>query len=103
MLTRHRVNDRHARSQMGEVSTALTVPCTAIFSRSNGVVAWQNCREPSGTVSDNIEVWGSHCGLAFNASVPYAVADRLAMPERDWAPFDHHWYCSALYPPAGVA
>lgn len=103
MLTRHRVDDRHARSQMGEVSAALTVPSTAIFSKSDGVVAWQNCREPRGTVSDNIEVWGSHCGLVFNASVLYAVADRLAMPEKDWAPFDHHGYCSALYPPAGVA
>jgi hypothetical protein len=33
-------------------------------------------------------VYGSHTGLGFNPLVLYAVADRLALPEDAWAPFD---------------
>ena len=40
------------------------VPTTAIYSKSDGVVAWQNCRYASerGSVED-IEVLGSHIGM----------------------------------------
>ena len=38
-------------------------------------------------MSENIEVLSSHCGLGHNASVVYAVSDRLAQPEGGWRPF----------------
>lgn len=64
------------------------VPCTAIFSKSDGVTAWRGCREHPGPHTDNIEIFGSHVGLAFNPAVLYAVADRLAQPEGGWGKFD---------------
>jgi len=42
--------------------SAPPVPCTAIFSRSDGIVAWQGCMEREGRAAENIEVEGSHCG-----------------------------------------
>lgn len=64
------------------------VPCTAIYSKTDGVAVWQVCSEEPGPDTDNIEVFGSHSGLGFNPLVLYAVADRLALPEDAWAPFE---------------
>ena len=64
------------------------IPTTAIFSKGDGVAAWQTCVEKASPLTDNIEVYGSHCGLGVNPAVHFAVADRLALPEREWQPFD---------------
>lgn len=64
------------------------VPCTAIYTRTDGVVPWETCRELDTPTTDNIEVPGSHVGLGFNALVLYAVADRLAQREGAWRPFE---------------
>jgi pimeloyl-ACP methyl ester carboxylesterase len=74
------------------------VPSTAIYSRTDGIVAWQGCREQESATTDNIEVEGSHCGLGHNPVVLYAVADRLALPEGEWGPFDRSGLRSVLYP-----
>jgi pimeloyl-ACP methyl ester carboxylesterase len=52
---------------------------TSIYSRSDGVVAWQTCRhdKPSKLVHD-IEVDSSHIGMGWNREVLDAVAERLA-------------------------
>jgi pimeloyl-ACP methyl ester carboxylesterase len=73
------------------------VPCTAIYSRTDGVAVWQVCSEEPGPDTDNIEVIGSHTGLGFNPFVLYAVADRLALPEDGWAPFDRGGMMSLFY------
>jgi hypothetical protein len=58
--------------------TAPPVPTTAIYSRTDGVVAWQACiQEGPGEHVENIEVQGSHCGLGWNAQVLEILADRL--------------------------
>ena len=36
---------------------------------------------------DHIEVRGAHIGLGHNASAVWAVADRLAQRDGEWAPF----------------
>ncbi len=63
------------------------VPSTAIYSRTDGVTAWQCCVERPGPHSESIEVAGSHCGLGWNPLVYLAIADRLAQPEGRWRPF----------------
>ena len=54
---------------------------TSIYSRSDGVVAWQTCRHDkvSHLVHD-IEVDSSHIGMGWNRDVLTAVADRLSQP-----------------------
>jgi len=55
------------------------VPCTAIYTRSDGIVAWPCCREPEAANTDNVEVRGSHLGLVYNPSAIRAIAQRLAI------------------------
>jgi hypothetical protein len=64
------------------------VPTTSIFSRSDGIVAWQCSLEQDGPQAENIEIEGSHCGLGHNPAALYAIADRLAQPEGKWRRFD---------------
>jgi hypothetical protein len=80
-----KAEDWPGREQM---KTPPPVPATAIFSRTDGVVAWQGCLEHEGPHAENIEVEGSHCGLGHNPSVLYAIADRLAQRAGHWKPFD---------------
>jgi len=79
------------------------VPSTSIFSRSDGIVSWKSCIEPETPITDNIEVYASHCGLGVNPFVFFAIADRLALPENEWTPFNRKaapWR-RAAYPTSG--
>ena len=70
--------------------TAPDVPTTSIFSRSDGVVAWQTCTHDG--VSDrieDIEVRGSHIGMGWNPTVLKVIADRLAQRPGSWRPYAH--------------
>jgi len=73
------------------------VPSTAIYTRSDGIVAWQGCLEREGPTSENIEVEGSHCGLGHNPLALYAIADRLSQPEGEWRPFDRSGMRAMVY------
>jgi len=64
------------------------VPTTSIFSRTDGVVAWQCSVERETATTENIEVEASHIGLGAHPAVIYAIADRLAQPEGAWRKFD---------------
>ena len=54
------------------------VPCTAIYSKSDGVVAWQCSLEEEAPNTENVEVFSSHFGLGVNPQVLKVIADRLA-------------------------
>jgi pimeloyl-ACP methyl ester carboxylesterase len=55
------------------------VPTASIYSRNDGVVAWQSCQhERSLAHVDDVEVAGSHLGMGWNPEVLQAVAERLA-------------------------
>ena len=64
------------------------VPTTSIYSRTDGVVAWQCCIEKEGPRTENIEVEASHLGMGLHPAAWYAIADRLAQPPGKWRPFD---------------
>ena len=36
---------------------------------------------------ENVEVYGSHCGLGHNPAVLHVLADRLAQGDQSWRPF----------------
>jgi pimeloyl-ACP methyl ester carboxylesterase len=65
----------------------LPVPATSIYSRLDGVVAWQACLDEVSERAENIEVYASHLGMAHHPTVLWAVADRLAQGAGAWAPF----------------
>jgi len=86
-LTSEHITGRRAELAMN-IAEAPPVPSTAIYSKTDGVAAWQTCLEIESDKTDNIEVVGSHCGLGFNPLVLYAIADRLAQSEGAWEHFN---------------
>jgi pimeloyl-ACP methyl ester carboxylesterase len=100
-ITGQNIDDPAVHEQLRESHEVPPVPSTAIFSKYDGVVAWQNSREPKSHHTDNIEVRGSHCGLGVNASVLWAVADRLAQADGQWRPFDRSGLKALVYPSSG--
>lgn len=76
----------------------LPVPATSIYSRTDGIVRWPLCIDDVGPGRENIEVFGSHTGLAVNPAVLYAIAHRLRVPEDDWQPFSAPGVLRPWYP-----
>ncbi len=81
---RHRPENDPRRALLGE---PIPVPATAIYSKTDGIAAWQSCVEPTGPLSENIEVESSHLGIGHHPVVLLTIADRLAQPEGAWQPF----------------
>ena len=58
------------------------VPTTSIFSRSDGIVAWQACiQDGERGHTENIEIDGSHVGMPWNPEVLSIIANRLRRPK----------------------
>ncbi|MBS0449170.1 MAG: alpha/beta hydrolase [Proteobacteria bacterium] len=78
----------HDPARLAQIRRPPPVPTTSIYSRTDGVVAWQCSLNPPGPRAENIEVQASHVGMGMNPLVLYAIADRLAQPAAAWKPFD---------------
>lgn len=84
------VTPEQAREQRLTVDPKIAppVPCTAIYSKSDGVVPWQTCIEYVGRHNENVEVLSSHIGMGFHPHVLHVIADRLGQDKSNWKPFD---------------
>lgn len=87
---RHGLSDR-ARDIVDQAREPIPVPCTAVWSRSDGIVPWRGCEvdetdEP--VIAENVEVPSSHVGMVANPLVLAAVVDRLRQDPEDWQAFD---------------
>lgn len=71
----------------GDMAAPPPVPSTAIFSRSDGIAHWRICIERDTPTTDNVEIIGSHCGMAFNPVALWVIADRLAQDADGWQRF----------------
>ena len=80
--------DIHDPAVLAQVRTPPPVPTTSIYSRSDGVVAWQCSVNEPGPLAENIEVQASHIGMGLNPVALYAIADRLAQPRGAWKAFE---------------
>jgi pimeloyl-ACP methyl ester carboxylesterase len=56
----------------------LRTPVTAIYSRADGIVAWEACIDRFAANVDHIEVTTSHLGFGFSADVYKVIAQQLA-------------------------
>ncbi len=70
-----------------QLAAPLPVPMTAIYSRSDGIAAWESCVAEAGPLSESIEVASSHLGIGHHPVVLLTIAERLAQPEGAWTPF----------------
>lgn len=85
------------------LKVAPPVPTTSIYSRTDGVVAWEACIQPAchHPHIENIEVDSSHCGMGWNARVLTILADRLSLPVGGWRPYQAAE--AAAFSPAAAA
>lgn len=82
--------DSHDERELEPLRRPPPVPCTSIYSRTDGVVAWPCSVNPESPLAENIEVPSSHIGLGVNPLAVFAISDRLAQPDfhgRRWTPF----------------
>lgn len=89
-----------AREEYGfaDMQAPPPVPSTAIFSKTDGIAHWRICIERDAPMTDNVEIIGSHCGMAFNPVVLCVVADRLAQPAGRWQRFARSGWRRYLFP-----
>lgn len=75
------------------------VPTTAIYSRTDGITAWETCIDDLDTCTEceNIELETSHLGIGFSPIALWAIADRLAQSEGEWRPFDRSGMRKHIY------
>ncbi len=59
----------------------LATPVTAVYSRSDGVVAWQACIDRHAQNVEHVEVETTHLGLGLSPEVFQIIAERLARQE----------------------
>lgn len=92
-LLNNEIDEEHSEKHQKR-SVPPPVPSTAIFSRYDGIVAWQCCLQAESHISENIEVSSSHLGFGYNPSVLAIIANRLAQLEESWQPYseisNHH-------------
>jgi hypothetical protein len=67
------------RGLAAEVARPLTVPGSFLFSRDDGVVAWEHCCD-NAPGAENIEIAGPHVLIAQNPFVLEIIAQVLARP-----------------------
>jgi pimeloyl-ACP methyl ester carboxylesterase len=73
---------------LAQLRRAPPVPTTSIYSKTDGIVAWQcsiNDPEPH---TENIEVHASHIGMGMNPLALFAIADRLRQDPDNWERFE---------------
>ena len=71
-----------------QIRVAPACPTTSIYSKSDGIVAWQCSINASAPHTENIEVHASHVGMGMNPLALYAIADRLMQDPQHWRRFD---------------
>lgn len=70
-----------------EFRKQLPVPATSIYSKLDGVVAWE-CSIEEHEAGESINLRGcSHIGMGSNPLTMYLIANRLAQPEGHWSKF----------------
>lgn len=79
------------------------VPTTSIYSRTDGVVAWQCSLNDESPLAENIEVHASHIGMGMNPLAMFAIADRLRQDPAHWKRFDAQGARRWFYKTTGMA
>lgn len=91
--------DEHVSIDQQTLVEPPPVPTTAVYSKGDGIVNWRTALQAGEYAQvQNIEVWGSHCGLTLNPTVWFLLAERLLQPADDWQPFERRSWRNLFYP-----
>lgn len=86
--------------RISQLNVPPPVPTTSIYSKTDGIVAWQGSIQdphPGHPYTENIEVIASHLGIGVNPFAMYAIADRLSQDHGEWSPFDRDGFKSLVF------
>lgn len=88
----HRAAEHYGLSDRAEriletLRRPLPVRCTAIFSRTDGILHWRSCWV-DGAATENVSVPSSHVGLVSNPLALAVLVDRLSTVDPSVAPFN---------------
>ncbi|NIB39921.1 alpha/beta hydrolase [Pseudomaricurvus alkylphenolicus] len=78
-----------AQVRRSHLNEAPPVPTTSIYSKTDGIVAWEGSVQHGGEQTENIEVPASHLGIGVNPLVMYLLAERLLQSPDNWQPFEN--------------
>jgi pimeloyl-ACP methyl ester carboxylesterase len=93
----------HDPELIAQLRSTPPVPTTSIYSRTDGVVAWQCSLNDESPLAENIEVHASHIGMGMNPLAMYAIADRLRQDPAQWHRFDVQGARRWFYKTTGMA
>lgn len=88
ILTRGKGTAAVDKDLIADIPNAAPVPTTAIYSKEDGVVPWSVCMEEESHIYQNVQVRGSHLGLAVNPAVIQIITDRLKYDRSNWERFE---------------
>ena len=72
--------DGHREARRLDATFPIPVPLTVLFSRRDGIVAWQACIDHTSPRAEHVEISSTHLGMGVDPDVWTVVADRLARP-----------------------
>lgn len=85
-------------NQYLHIRTKPPVPTTSIYSKFDGVIAWECSIEEGRPDGESINLRGnSHIGMGSSPTALYLIAERLAQPDDGWKPFEPHRWARWLY------
>ena len=93
----------HDADLIAQLRSSPPVPTTSIYSRTDGVVAWQCSLNDESPLAENIEVHASHIGMGMNPLAMFAIADRLRQDPAQWQRFDVQGARRWFYKTTGMA
>jgi pimeloyl-ACP methyl ester carboxylesterase len=93
----------HDPEVMAEIRRPPPVPTTSVYSRTDGVVAWQCSLNPELPHTENIHLQASHVGMGMHPLSMFVIADRLRQPEGQWQPFHTEGLRSLFFRPGPFA
>ncbi len=83
------LNREQLEARMATIRAPLNeVPFTSIYTKNDGIVAWQIAQIDESDIAQNIQIQTSHMGIIFNPNALYIIADRLAQSNGQWKPLD---------------
>jgi pimeloyl-ACP methyl ester carboxylesterase len=78
---------RHFERALGAAEGNVSLPTSALYSRSDGIVNWRIAQAEPGRRRESIAIETSHCGFANHPAALLVIADRLAEPLEAWQPY----------------
>jgi len=84
-------------SRFAEFAKSPPVPTSSIYSKTDGIVAWEASVQKDEPSTENIIVPASHLGMGVNPLVMVVIADRLRQEEGAWKPFDSSGLKGLIY------